>query len=258
MRRRFAKRHWRSPTNSGARAESIVPEPLVNLGLVALGQGEYERADGSLDEALAMSQKAGRKATVINCLEAIASLAGALEEASELHACGGPRRQHEKSPASLCHPPSGRYTSPTWSLPAPGSERGSGTKCWPRDRRCRSKRPPSTPSPRKRPLHPPHLCRKRPPAGEPINTLTRREEEVAVLVTLGSPTARSQQALDLRAHRRQPRRQYPQEAGTPFTGPDRHLGHRTRSAHPASNGLVLSAPSRCSVERTRFSTLEPK
>jgi predicted ATPase/DNA-binding SARP family transcriptional activator/DNA-binding CsgD family transcriptional regulator len=58
----------------------IIPETLVNLGLASLGQGDRERAGASFQEALSMSQNTGRKATVINALEAMASLAGASEE----------------------------------------------------------------------------------------------------------------------------------------------------------------------------------
>jgi predicted ATPase/DNA-binding SARP family transcriptional activator/DNA-binding CsgD family transcriptional regulator len=61
--------------------EEVVPETLVNLGLAALGKGEYERAISSFDEALAMSRRAGRKASIINALEGMASLAGARGEA---------------------------------------------------------------------------------------------------------------------------------------------------------------------------------
>jgi DNA-binding CsgD family transcriptional regulator/tetratricopeptide (TPR) repeat protein len=61
--------------------EEVVPETLVNLGLAALGHGEYERAISSFDEALAMSQRAGRKESLINALEGMASLAGARGEA---------------------------------------------------------------------------------------------------------------------------------------------------------------------------------
>jgi predicted ATPase/DNA-binding SARP family transcriptional activator/DNA-binding CsgD family transcriptional regulator len=54
----------------------MIPENLVNLGLAMLGQGDHERAASSLREALSRSQNAGRKATIINSLEAMASLAG--------------------------------------------------------------------------------------------------------------------------------------------------------------------------------------
>ncbi|MBA2535800.1 MAG: tetratricopeptide repeat protein [Rubrobacter sp.] len=57
--------------------EQIVPETLVNLGLASLGQGDHERAISSFERALAMSQRDGRKASLINALEGVASLAGA-------------------------------------------------------------------------------------------------------------------------------------------------------------------------------------
>ena len=56
----------------------IAPEALVNLGLAALGQSEYERAAASLDEAQALSQNLGVKPSVINALEGMASLAAVL------------------------------------------------------------------------------------------------------------------------------------------------------------------------------------
>jgi len=63
--------------------EETVAETLVNLGLAALGQGDHERAFSSLDEALAMSQRSGRKASLINALEGMASLASARKEAQQ-------------------------------------------------------------------------------------------------------------------------------------------------------------------------------
>jgi predicted ATPase/DNA-binding SARP family transcriptional activator/DNA-binding CsgD family transcriptional regulator len=66
----------------GSAGVEYVPEALVNLGLVALGEGDHERAAASFKEALAVSQDVGRKPTVINALEGMASLAGALGEAS--------------------------------------------------------------------------------------------------------------------------------------------------------------------------------
>jgi DNA-binding CsgD family transcriptional regulator len=61
--------------------EEVVSETLVNLGLAALGKGEYERSISSFDEALAMSRRTGRRASLINALEGMASLAGARREA---------------------------------------------------------------------------------------------------------------------------------------------------------------------------------
>jgi len=65
----------------GAGAE-IIPETMINLGLAALRQGHRVRAAASFEEALAVSKETGRKPSVINALEGMASLAGALGEST--------------------------------------------------------------------------------------------------------------------------------------------------------------------------------
>lgn len=62
----------------GSAGTEILPETLINLGLAARGQGHYARATASLGEALARSQEAGVKPSIINAVEGIAGLAGAL------------------------------------------------------------------------------------------------------------------------------------------------------------------------------------
>jgi DNA-binding CsgD family transcriptional regulator len=60
----------------------IVPSACVNLGLASLGLGKHERAIGSFEEALLMSQDMGRTPQVIEALEGMASLAGARRKAA--------------------------------------------------------------------------------------------------------------------------------------------------------------------------------
>jgi predicted ATPase/DNA-binding CsgD family transcriptional regulator len=64
----------------GSAGGEIIPEALINLGLAARAQGSYERAKISFEDALLMSQQAGVKASVINALEGMVGLAGALRE----------------------------------------------------------------------------------------------------------------------------------------------------------------------------------
>ena len=45
----------------GSAGAGITPEAMVNLGLAALGLGEYERAGASFEEALMSSQSLGLK-----------------------------------------------------------------------------------------------------------------------------------------------------------------------------------------------------
>jgi len=66
----------------GSAGVEIVPEASVNAGLAALAQSDHERAAASFKDALAVSQEAGRKPSVINALEGMAGLAGALGEAT--------------------------------------------------------------------------------------------------------------------------------------------------------------------------------
>lgn len=144
----------------GSAGVEIIPETSVNLGLAALGRGEHDRATADFEEAVVMSQNLGRKPTVINTLEGMASLAGALEEDARAARLWGPRRRRAKSSASLCHPASGRCTSPTWPQPVPGLGKRRGRKRWPRGGRWRSIGPPSTPSPRRSPIQPRPLRRR--------------------------------------------------------------------------------------------------
>jgi predicted ATPase/DNA-binding SARP family transcriptional activator/DNA-binding CsgD family transcriptional regulator len=64
----------------GSASVEFAPVAFVNLGLAALGLGEHERAAASFEETLVMSQNMGRKPQVIESLEGMASLAGALGE----------------------------------------------------------------------------------------------------------------------------------------------------------------------------------
>jgi tetratricopeptide (TPR) repeat protein len=62
----------------GSAGVELVPSACINLGLATLGLGEHEQAMGSFEEALVMSQDVGRTPTVIEALEGMASLAGAM------------------------------------------------------------------------------------------------------------------------------------------------------------------------------------
>ena len=140
--------------NSGVRAWRSSPKPASTWALLRWAWASTSGRWRSFEEALVMSQEMGRKPQVIEALEGMASLAGAWGRPLGRRACGELRRRHARLPASLCHPASGRCTSPTWPRPVPGSGRQSGKKRWPRGGRCRSKRPPSTLSQRRRPIQP--------------------------------------------------------------------------------------------------------
>jgi len=66
----------------GSTGVELTPVAFVNLGLARLGLGAHEQARGSFKEALLTSQHLGRKQQIIESLEGMASLAGALGEAT--------------------------------------------------------------------------------------------------------------------------------------------------------------------------------
>ena len=169
----------------GSAGREIVPETLVNRGLVALLQGDYDRGRVSLGEALVMSQNAGRKATVINCLEAIASLAGVLGEPARAARLWGAAEAARDVTGIALPPPERALHEPylvsarsrlgerKWNETLAEGQAMSLEEASEYALSAEKTAPPTAPVP------------ERPPAGEPISTLTRREEEVAVLVALG-------------------------------------------------------------------------
>jgi len=66
----------------GSAGVEIAPSNLINLGLASLGLGEHELAMEPFEEALVMSQDIGRTPQVIEILEGMASLAGAMGRAT--------------------------------------------------------------------------------------------------------------------------------------------------------------------------------
>jgi DNA-binding CsgD family transcriptional regulator/tetratricopeptide (TPR) repeat protein len=71
-----------SANELGSAGVELVPTACLNLGLATLGLGEHERAMGSFEQALVTSQDMGRTPQVIETLEGMASLAGAMEKAT--------------------------------------------------------------------------------------------------------------------------------------------------------------------------------
>jgi tetratricopeptide (TPR) repeat protein len=141
----------------GSAVVEIIPETLVNLGLAVLGQGDHERARASFEEAM-MSQSTGKKPTIINILEAMASLAGARGEATRAARLWGAAEAARELTEITLSPRSGRCTSLIWSRPVLAWEMTCGKKCSPRAVRCRWIGPPSTPSRRRRRIIPEFLC----------------------------------------------------------------------------------------------------
>jgi DNA-binding CsgD family transcriptional regulator len=169
----------------GSAGVEIVPETLVNLGLAALAQVDHERAATSFEETLVMSRNAGRKPTVINTLEGMASLAGALGEAIRAARLWG-AAEAARDATDIALPPGERALHEPY-LAAARSRLGE--VAWKEAlaeglemtleqaaEYALSKEetdPPTIPVPEE------------PPADEPLNELTHREQEVALLVARG-------------------------------------------------------------------------
>jgi predicted ATPase/DNA-binding SARP family transcriptional activator/DNA-binding CsgD family transcriptional regulator len=91
----------------GNSSVEFAPTAWLNLGLATLGLGEHERARRSFEEALRMCQDMGRKPQVIEILEGLAGLAGALgEDIRAAHLWGA--AQGAREDASLALPPGER------------------------------------------------------------------------------------------------------------------------------------------------------
>jgi predicted ATPase/DNA-binding SARP family transcriptional activator/DNA-binding CsgD family transcriptional regulator len=167
----------------------LVPEALVNLGLAELGKGDHERARASFEEALAMSQNLEITPSIFTTLEGMASLAGAREEDVRMaHLWGAVEAAREAAGIALSrvertlHEPylaaaSSRLGEAAWE------EALAEGRAMSLDRAAeyalsrgvadQETGPSASPVPEE------------PPAGEPAGELTRREREVAILVTGG-------------------------------------------------------------------------
>jgi DNA-binding CsgD family transcriptional regulator/tetratricopeptide (TPR) repeat protein len=80
----------------------FAPSAYINLGLAALGLGEHEPAMASFIKGLQMSQNVGMKPQVVESLEGMAGLAGALGETTRAaHLWGSAEAARERSGIAL-------------------------------------------------------------------------------------------------------------------------------------------------------------
>ena len=174
----------------GSAGVELVPSACINLGLASLGLGEHERAMGSFEEALVMSQDTGRTPQVIEALEGMASLAGTVGKATRsARLWGAAEVAREVTGISAFTPDELALHEPHLALASSqlGDEawqealaegramslEGAAEYALFKEKSKDESDPPAASAPEES------------LSGEPSNKLTRREQEVAALVTHG-------------------------------------------------------------------------
>jgi predicted ATPase/DNA-binding SARP family transcriptional activator/DNA-binding CsgD family transcriptional regulator len=160
----------------------FAPSAYINLGLAALGLGEHEPALASFIKGLQMSQNVGMKPQVVESLEGMAGLAGALGETTRAaHLWGAAEAARERSGIALLpgeralHEP--YLTSACSQLgEASWEEALAEGRAMSLDRASEYALSTEEPDP---PLIP---VSEEPSANQPPVSLTPREQEVAILV----------------------------------------------------------------------------
>jgi predicted ATPase/DNA-binding SARP family transcriptional activator/DNA-binding CsgD family transcriptional regulator len=164
----------------GGIGEDIMSESRVNLGLAALARGDHERAKVSFAKALVTSEKLGKKLTIINSLEGMAGLAGALGEDTRAARLQG-AAEAAREATGIVLPPAERALHES-HLGAARSRLGTEWR-GPRDEGRTMSLEAAT-----RYALSEDAAQQRdavPSAYEPTSNLSRREREVAVLVARG-------------------------------------------------------------------------
>ena len=160
--------------------------PLLNLGTLAVEQGEPVRARALLLDALRALQQLGDEDGAVECLEALAGAAGMQGEgirAAKL--LGAAEAAREKLGATIRPAERGRYEQFV-TLSRRGLDEGPWTAAWVAGRAMSLEE--ATDYALSPEAGPPSVGRDTPPEPEtrrPSHSLTRREREIAALVARG-------------------------------------------------------------------------
>jgi len=169
----------------GSSGVELAPSASINLGLALLGLGEQERAAKPFEEALVTSQDMGRKPQVIESLEGMASLAGISGEATRVARLWGAAEAAREDTGIALSPGERGLHEPYLASArsqlgeAAWEEALAGGRAMSLDRASEYALSTEEPDPPTIPVS------EEPSANQPPVALSRREEEVTILVARG-------------------------------------------------------------------------
>jgi predicted ATPase/DNA-binding SARP family transcriptional activator/DNA-binding CsgD family transcriptional regulator len=187
-----------SANELGSAGVELVPTACLNLGLATLGLSEHERARGSFEEALVTSHEMGRTPNVIEALEGMASLAGAMGKATRAaHLWGAAEAARDATGIIAFSPGELALHEPHLAL---ASSR-LGDEAWQEvlaEGRAMSLEEAAEYALAKEEFdRPTTSVQEQIPPGEPIVELTPRENEIAALVARGLTNRQVAQELSI-------------------------------------------------------------
>ena len=209
---------------------------LNNLGLVALCLGDYARAAELSSESLRISDESLNHQLVTWALDALAVVCGQQGHVGRAARLWGAAEALREASGFSQAPDDKRVLEPFLKAACSRLDEAAFQVAWEEGRAMTEEQAVgyalSEVEEQDAPTLPAASEPQPSPDDESSERLTAREQEVALLVGRGLPTADRRRALDLRTHRRKPHRQDLQEARVLITIPDRCLGG-TKIAPPS-------------------------
>jgi DNA-binding CsgD family transcriptional regulator/tetratricopeptide (TPR) repeat protein len=180
----------------GVTSAQFVPSASINLGIAALGLGEQERAREAFERALLTSRDTGAKPEVIGSLEGMASLAGAAGRADRAACLWGAAEAARETTGIALSPGERAFHEPHLAQ----ATSNFGEAAWAAalaEGRAMSLEEAAEYALAKEVDRPAAPVQEQIPAGEPVDELTPRENEIAALVARGFTNRQVAQELSI-------------------------------------------------------------